>query len=130
MMCSGWNAWNRQDSVCAADENQYSTRTSGSQVYNSQKIIHWVTDVEQHLKLKPPVNSAEAMALQVVITDWSKRVNPESSESFFRASVEHGVNVQYETIMSTEDEPNAKTHHFWADLEAARAEACLALTGK
>lgn len=92
------------------------------------KIIKWVSGVERHLKLQPPSSADEAMRLQAVIGHWQNQAQPESVDSFFRAAVAHGVNVQYETLMLKDEPKNSKDRRFFIDLEAARAEACLSLT--
>jgi len=102
------------------------------------RIIAWVTKVENKLGLtaanwhgqrarasNPAV--AAALDLQARTADWEAAAHPGTVEAFFRSAVGHGVNVQYETLMITADPPNAKTHQFWVDTEAARAAACLDL---
>jgi hypothetical protein len=102
------------------------------------KIITWVTKVENQLGLtaanwhgqraqasSPAV--AAALELQALTAEWEAAARPGTVEAIFRSAVGHGVNVQYETLMIAADHPNAKTHQFWVDTEAARAAACLAL---
>lgn len=102
------------------------------------KITAWVTKVEQQLGLtaanwhgKPAQAATPAVAaaleLQALTADWAAAANPGTVEGIFRAAVQHGVNVQYETLMIAADSTHAEKHQFWVDTEAARASACLAL---
>lgn len=91
-------------------------------------IIKWVSGVERQFKLRPPESAKEAMNLQALIAKWEDQAPPGSVDSFFRAAVGHGVNVQYETFMLEDDLKNHDKHQFFINLEAARADACLALT--
>jgi hypothetical protein len=98
------------------------------------RITAWVTQAESNLGLPAnwrgkPAKEAEAaiLALQAFVGKWENAVPRGTVDAFFRDAVAHGVNVQYETLMITNDPANAKTHQFWVDTEAARAAACLAL---
>ncbi len=104
------------------------------------KIAVWVQQAEvstgiDHLvyrfpSKKPATTSAEARLdnLVAVVAEWEREPVPGSVESFFRQAVGHGVNVEYETLMVTQDPKNAALHRMWRDTEAARANACLSLT--
>ena len=76
---------------------------------------------------KPAATPAQAkMAnLQAVVAEWEREPASGTVESFFRLAVGHGVNVEYETLMISEDPKNASTHSRWRNLEAARANANL-----
>ena len=102
------------------------------------KIVAWVTTVEDRFNLKasnwhglpakaPTKAQSSALELQALASDWEQKVSPGSVDAIFRAAVMHGVNVQYETLMASEDTAHADAHRKWADIEAARASACLAL---
>lgn len=91
------------------------------------RIIRWVSHVEKQFKLQPPASEDDAMRLQAVIVKWENQVPRESVDWFFRAAVGHGVSVQYEMFMLKADPKDAKKHRFFIDLEAARADACLAM---
>ncbi len=102
------------------------------------KIAAWVTTVEEKFNLRasnwhglpakaPTKAQSSALELQALVSDWEQKVSPGSVDAIFRAAVMHGVNVQYETLMAAEDTAHADTHRNWADIEAARASACLAL---
>lgn len=104
----------------------------------ASKVIAWVTQVENSLGLTAanwhgePAQAATpaeaaALELQALTATWAAAARPGTVEATFRAAVQHGVNVQYETLMVDADPTHAKTHQFWADTEAARATACLAL---
>lgn len=91
------------------------------------KILKWTEAIENNMKISVPLTANRAMVLQAAISNWQNEVAPNTSEYFYRQAVAHGVNVQYETLMVSEDPSHAETHRHWIDVESARAEACLEL---
>ena len=105
------------------------------------RAIAWVSKIETTLRLtsikrhtvpakadKPKTASEDKfIELQAVVSDWMLAAKPGTVEYFFRSAVGHGVNVQYETLMTQINSENAQRHQFWVDTEAARAAACLDL---
>jgi hypothetical protein len=102
------------------------------------KIVAWVTSVESKFGLTadrwhgmpaeaPTREQASLLELQALVSNWASASAPGTVEGIFRAAVQHGVNVQYESLMAKEDPGHADVHRTWANTEAARASACLAL---
>lgn len=129
--------------LCSSVSAQTACANSGAPTQTvdpslAPKIVVWVTTVEDKFDLKasnwhglpakaPTRAQSSALELQAMAADWQRKAPPGSVDAIFRAAVAHGVNVQYETLMVTEDAPHAQSHQTWADTEAARASACLAL---
>jgi hypothetical protein len=101
------------------------------------KIVVWVVEVEKKLGLPVPnldaprgLVAAEVAAvvnLQAIVAEWEAQAPPRTVERFFRSAVGHATSVQYEMLMAVGDPAHVETHQFWVDVEAARADACLAL---
>lgn len=131
-------------STCTSAAAQTTCDTSGEPTKPidpalAPKIIEWVSKVEEQVGLKasnwhglpaqaPTAAQRSMLELQALTADWQMAARNGTVERFFRSAVMHGVDVQYEALMMREDVAHADVHRMWRDTEAARANACLALT--
>jgi hypothetical protein len=102
------------------------------------KIIKWVEPVELKLGIAPanwsglssdaaPGKKDALLQMQALAARWQREVPENSGESIFRQAVAHGINVQYEKFMASEDPQRAADHRYWMNVEAWRASECLKL---
>jgi len=79
------------------------------------KIIKWVTGVEDYLDVPRPLSKIAALQLQANVGNWKETARSTLIDSIFISAVEHGVNVQYETLMITADADHARDHQHWVE---------------